>query len=91
MGEFVKILKAVTRRTEVLTTGTESLPFPQDTDDVWDFLFTSKTGKRRNVERDIPINGSAVTEQFGETAVSFPMSIPLYLFPNIYTNSATTI
>lgn len=40
MGEFVKILKAVTR-TEVLTTGTESLPFPQDTDDVWDFLFTS--------------------------------------------------
>lgn len=56
-----------------------------------DFLFTSKTGKKRNVERDIPINGSAVTEQFGETAVSSSMPIPLYLFPNIYTNSATTI
>lgn len=83
MGEFVKILQAATRRTAVLMTGTESLPFPQDTDDVWDFLFTCKTGKKRNIERDIPINGSAVTQSsFGETAVSFPMSVLLYLFPN---------
>lgn len=42
-----------------------------------------KTGKKRNVERDIAINGSAVTQSnFGETAVSLPMSILLYLFPN---------
>lgn len=46
MGEFVKILKAVTRRTEVLTTGTESLPFPQDTDDVWTFSSPVRQAKR---------------------------------------------
>lgn len=92
MGEFVKILKAATRRTAVLMTGTESLPFPQDTDDVWDFLFTCKTGKKRNIERDIPTNGSAVTQNsFGKTNVYFPITIFCIYSQIFYANSATTI
>lgn len=47
------LIKVVTRRAEVLMTGTESPSFPLGTDTVWDFLFPAKTKAKPEMQKGI--------------------------------------